>query len=60
MTDFGGGILNALTTVDKYKAAKTSIQAIELAVKEGVTSRVDKVAGFGSHTHPTVPTSKQR
>jgi anti-sigma regulatory factor (Ser/Thr protein kinase) len=47
LTDFGKGILRALSSVEKYKNLGNSIEAIELAVKEGVTSRVGKVAGLG-------------
>jgi anti-sigma regulatory factor (Ser/Thr protein kinase)/anti-anti-sigma regulatory factor len=47
LTDFGKGILRALSSVEKYKNIETSVEAIELAVQEGVTSRVDRVAGLG-------------
>lgn len=47
LTDFGKGILRALASVEKYKHLNNSIDAIELAVQEGVTSRVGKVAGLG-------------
>lgn len=46
ITDFGIGILKALSSVEKYSHLANSIDAIELAVHEGVSSRSES-AGLG-------------
>jgi hypothetical protein len=52
LTDFGRGILRALSSSSKYSHLSNSLDAIELAVQEGVSSRVDRMAGLGlSHIH---------
>ncbi len=45
--DLGIGILKALRSSGKYPQLRTSHAAIEAAVKEGVTSRTDRLAGLG-------------
>lgn len=52
ITDFGQGILKALTSVEKYKHLSNSIEAIKLAIVEGVSSRITRNAGLGL-THIT-------
>ncbi len=47
ITDFGIGILASLKKVDSFKDLGTDYEAIKLAVKEGVTARVGKDAGYG-------------
>ncbi|MEX0736054.1 MAG: ATP-binding protein [Bacteroidota bacterium] len=52
LTDFGKGILRILSSSPKYNFLENSIESIELAVKEGVSSRTGKLAGLGlSHIH---------
>lgn len=52
LTDFGQGILKALSSVSKYSYLTNSLDAIELAVQEGVSSRVGRLAGLGlTHIH---------
>jgi hypothetical protein len=52
ITDFGKGILGTLKSVEKYKHLKNSIDAIELAIQNGVTCRVGMRAGLGlDHIH---------
>lgn len=52
LTDFGRGILKSLSSSPKYGHLNNSIEAIELAIKEGVSSRIDRAAGLGlTHIH---------
>jgi anti-sigma regulatory factor (Ser/Thr protein kinase) len=52
LTDFGKGILKSLSSAPEYSYLNDSIDAIELAIQEGVTSRVGKLAGLGlTHIH---------
>lgn len=52
LTDFGRGILSSLSSSPNYQSLSNSIEAIELAIKEGVSSRVDMRAGLGlTHIH---------
>ncbi|MBM4169073.1 MAG: hypothetical protein FJ215_07945 [Ignavibacteria bacterium] len=52
ITDFGRGILRALSSVPTYAHLTNSIDAIKLAIEEGVSSRVGKLAGLGlTHIH---------
>lgn len=52
LTDFGRGILKSLSSSQKYSHLRDSIEAIELAIQEGVSSRVDRLAGLGlTHIH---------
>lgn len=52
MADFGIGIFKALSSVDEYKHLSNSIDAIKLAIEEGVSSRVGVRAGLGlAHIH---------
>jgi anti-anti-sigma regulatory factor len=52
LTDFGRGILKTLKQVPEYKHLKNSIEAIELAIQNGVTSRIGVRAGLGlDHIH---------
>ncbi len=47
ITDFGKGILASLKTNSQYRHIKDNYEAIRFAVKEGVTSRPDRLGGFG-------------
>lgn len=47
LTDFGIGILSALSSFPKYSTLASCIEAIELSVKEGVSSRKRQPAGLG-------------
>jgi len=52
LTDFGRGILASLLTVTKYSHLKNSVEAIELAILKGVSSRTNILAGLGlDHIH---------
>lgn len=52
LTDFGRGILKSLSSSPKYGHLNNSIEAIELAIKEGVSSRINRAAGLGlTHIH---------
>jgi hypothetical protein len=52
LTDFGKGILKSLSSAREYSHLNNSIDAIELAIQEGVTSRVGRLAGLGlTHIH---------
>ena len=52
LTDFGKGIFKALSSSPKYSHLTNSIDAIELAIQEGVTSRIGRLAGLGlTHIH---------
>jgi len=52
LTDFGIGILKSLSSTKEYSYLNNSIDAIELAIKEGVTSRAGRLAGLGlTHIH---------
>ena len=52
LTDFGNGILKTLSSTSKYSYIKNSIEAIELAIQKGVSSRVGMLAGLGlDHIH---------
>ncbi|MDR3626496.1 MAG: hypothetical protein P4L45_06670 [Ignavibacteriaceae bacterium] len=52
LTDFGRGILKSLSTSDEYRHLKNSIDAIELSIQEGVSSRKNRLAGLGlTHIH---------
>lgn len=47
ITDFGIGILASLKKVEAFKGLKTDYDAIALAVREGVSARIGKDAGYG-------------
>jgi two-component sensor histidine kinase len=50
IADFGIGILASLRKVseyNRYNKMKNDYDAIKLAVKEGITSRIEKDAGYG-------------
>jgi anti-anti-sigma regulatory factor/anti-sigma regulatory factor (Ser/Thr protein kinase) len=47
IADFGIGFLAALRRVPKYNTLRNDYAAIELAVREGITSRIGKDAGYG-------------
>lgn len=47
IADFGIGILASLKTVPEYSGLKDDYEAIKLSVREGVTSRIGKDAGYG-------------
>jgi anti-sigma regulatory factor (Ser/Thr protein kinase) len=47
IADFGIGIQQSLKKVPEYVNLDDDHEAIALAVKEGVTSRVDRTAGYG-------------
>lgn len=52
IADFGIGILAALKRVPEYEYLRNDYQAIKLAIREGVTSRIGKEAGYGlTHIH---------
>lgn len=52
ITDFGRGILRALSSAPMYGHLSNSVDAIKLAIEEGVSSRVGKRAGLGlTHIH---------
>jgi hypothetical protein len=52
LTDFGKGILKILSTSSKYSYLSESVDAILLAIQEGVSSREGKVSGLGlTHIH---------
>lgn len=52
IADFGIGILKSLRKAPNYEHLNTDYEAIMLAVKEGVTSRVGRAAGYGlTHIH---------
>jgi two-component sensor histidine kinase len=52
IADFGIGILKSLRKSPDYKQLNTDYEAIILAIREGVTSRVGKTAGYGlTHIH---------
>jgi anti-anti-sigma regulatory factor len=50
ITDFGVGIYNSLIAVPEYAYLQNSFEAIILAAKEGVTSRLNRVGGRGLST----------
>jgi anti-sigma regulatory factor (Ser/Thr protein kinase) len=47
IADFGIGILASLKKVPEYNRLRNDYEAIKLAVKEGITSRIRKDAGYG-------------
>jgi anti-sigma regulatory factor (Ser/Thr protein kinase) len=47
IADFGIGILASLKKVEPYGELTQDDEAIKLSVKEGVTSRIGRVAGYG-------------
>jgi len=47
IADFGIGILASLRKVPKYNNLRNDYEAIKLAVKEGITSRIGIDAGYG-------------
>lgn len=49
IADFGIGILESLKKIPKYRTLRDHYESIELAVQEGVTSRVGREAGYGLH-----------
>jgi anti-sigma regulatory factor (Ser/Thr protein kinase) len=49
IADFGIGILESLKKTPQYSELTDHYEGIELAVQEGVTSRVGKEAGYGLH-----------
>jgi hypothetical protein len=52
LTDFGIGIFKSLALSSKYSNLKNSIEAIELSIQEGVSSRKERLAGLGlTHIH---------
>ena len=47
LADFGRGILKSLSSSEKYNYLKDSIEAIELSIQKGVSSRKNGAAGLG-------------